>query len=116
MKSRQHIAHTKSKTDERKKSAISLHPVNPPAPIFPVDPTAGDIWDMRYIFEKDGEELDAIPGDQTPFYTVKEGVHVGMKQLLAEGWMLLNEVGIEINYEQAVKISQILKQQKKKEA
>ena len=89
---------------------------NPPAPTFPVDPTEGDIWDMRYIFEKDSEELDAIPGDWTPFYAVKEGRNVGMKQLFAEGWMLLNEVGIEITYEQAVKINQILKQQKKKEA
>ena len=89
---------------------------NPPAPTFPVDPTEGEIWKMRYFFEHDGEELDAIPGDMTPFYAVKEGRNVGMKQLLAEGWMLLNEVGIEINYEQAVKISQILKQQKKKEA
>ena len=89
---------------------------NPPAPTFPVDPTEGEIWEMRHYFERNGEELDAIPGDWTPFYAVKEGRNVGMKQLFAEGWMLLNEVGIEINYEQAVKISQILKQQKKKEA
>ena len=89
---------------------------NPPAPTFPVDPTEGEIWKMRYFFEHDGEELDAILGDLTPFYAVKEGRNVGMKQLFAEGWMLLNEVGIEITYEQAVKISQILKQHKKKEA
>ena len=89
--------------------------VNPPAPIFPVDPTAGDIWDMRYIFEKDGEELDAIPGDLTPFYAVKEGRNVGMKQLFAEGWTLMNDAGIEIDYDQAAEVSRILKEHQKKE-
>ena len=70
---------------------------------------------MRYIFEKDGEELDAIPGDLTPFYAVKEGRRVGMKQLFADGWTLMNDAGIEIDYDQAAEVSRILKEHQKKE-
>lgn len=88
---------------------------NPPAPTFPVDPTEGDIWEMRHFFERDGEELDAIPGDLTPFYAVKEGRNVGMKQLFAEGWTLMNDAGIEIDYDQAAEVSRILKEHQKKE-
>ena len=87
---------------------------NPPAPTFPVDPTEGEIWKMRYFFEHDGEELDAIPGDMTPFYAVKEGRNVGMKQLFADGWVLMNEAGIEIDYNKAAEVSRILKEHQKK--
>ena len=82
---------------------------NPPAPTFPVDPTEGEIWEMRHFFERDGEELDAIPGDLTPFFAMKGGRRVEMKQLLADGWVLMNDAGIEIDYEQAAEISWILK-------
>ena len=70
---------------------------------------------MRHFFERDGEELDAIPGDLTPFYAVKEGRNVGMKQLFADGWVLMNDAGIEIDYDQAVAVSRILKQHLKAE-
>ena len=70
---------------------------------------------MRHFFERDGEELDAIPGDLTPFYAVKEGRTVGMKQLFADGWTLMNDAGIEIDYDQAAEVSQILKQHLKAE-
>ena len=88
---------------------------NPPAPTYPVDPTEGEIWEMRHFFERDGEELDAIPGDLTPFYAVKEGRNVGMKQLFADGWVLMNDAGIEIDYDQAATVSRILKQHLKAE-
>ena len=88
---------------------------NPPAPVYPVDPTEGEIWEMRHFFERDGEELDAIPGDLTPFYAVKEGRNVGMKQLFADGWVLMNDAGIEIDYDQAAAVSRILKQHLKAE-
>lgn len=86
---------------------------NPPAPVYPVDPTEGSIWEMRYFFERDGEELDAIPGDLTSFYAVRDGGRVGMESLLAEGWVLLNDAGIEIDYDQAVQVSRILKEHRK---
>ena len=89
---------------------------NPPAPTFPVDPTEGDIWEMRHFFERDGEELDAIPGDLTPFYAVVNGHNVGFKKMLSDGWTLMNDAGIEIDYDQAAEVSRILKEHKKKEA
>ena len=85
------------------------------APTYPVDPTEGEIWEMRHFFERDGEELDAIPGDLTPFYAIKEGRRVGMKQLFADGWVLMNDAGIEIDYDQAAEVSRILKQHLKAE-
>ena len=82
---------------------------NPPAPVYPVDPTKGKIWEMSHFFERDGEELDAIPGDLTPFFAMKGGRRVEMTQLLADGWVLMNDAGIEIDYDQAAEISLILK-------
>lgn len=65
---------------------------------------------IRHFFERDGEELDALPGDLTPFYAVKDGRNVGMKQLFADGWILMNDAGIEIDYDQASEVSRILKE------
>lgn len=70
---------------------------NPPAPTFPVDPTEGAIWELKYVFEKDGEELEAHLGDRSPFYAVYQGHMTGFKTMLAEGWTLMNSAGIEID-------------------
>ena len=70
---------------------------NPPAPVYPVDPTEGDIWEMKYVFERDGEELEAHLGDRSPFYAVYKGYQTGFKTMLAEGWTLMNDAGIEID-------------------
>ena len=75
----------------------------------PVDPTEGDAWDLRYFFEKDGEELDAHPGDKTSFYCHYNGKNVGISTMLYEGWKLYNEGGIEINKDQAKIISDKIK-------
>ena len=88
---------------------------NPPVPVYPVNPTEGEIWEMRHYFERDGEKLDAIPGDLTPFYAVKDGRRVGMKQLCADGWVLMNDAGIEIDYDQAAEVSRILKEHRGQE-
>lgn len=74
---------------------------NPPAPTFHVDPTEGDIWEMKYVFERDGEELEAHLGDRSPFFAwVTENgrkFRKGFKDMLAEGWTLMNDAGIEID-------------------
>ena len=36
-----------------------------------------------------------------------------MKKLLADGWVLLNDAGIEIYYDHAVQVSRILKEHRK---
>lgn len=77
---------------------------------FDVDPAEGDIWEMRHFFERDGEEMEAVPGDLAPFYAVVNGKGVGMKALLADDWVLMNEAGVEIDYDKAVEVSRILKE------
>ena len=84
---------------------------NPPAPTYPVDPTEGAIWKMEYIFERDGEELEAHLGDMSPFYAVVDGHNVGFKQMLADGWTLMNDAGVEIDdIEVARKINRIIRE------
>lgn len=85
------------------------------------DPTAPEIepWNLRYFFEKDGEEVEAHPYLQVPFfisrlyvpfYAILDNRNIGMKQMLAEGWTLMNDIGCEINIEQAQKICSIIKE------
>ena len=74
-----------------------------PAPVtYPVDPTEGDVWDLRYFFERDGEHLEAKPGDIAPFYARLNGRNVGIKALLEDEWVFMNDAGIEISLGQAV--------------
>lgn len=77
---------------------------------FDVNPAEGEIWEMRHFFERDGEQVDAVPGDLAPFYAVINGRRIGMKALLADDWVLMNEAGIEIDYDKAGEVSRILKE------
>lgn len=61
------------------------------------DPTDGDVWELAYYFEKDGEQINANLGDSTPFYAENNGRSVDLKTMLADGWELLNEFGIAID-------------------
>lgn len=76
---------------------------------YQVDPTEGNVWELRYFFEKDGEELDAHPGDKTSFFCQYNGKNVGITTMLYEGWKLYNEGGIEINKDQAQIIAEKIK-------
>jgi hypothetical protein len=85
------------------------------APTYPVDPTKGAIWEMKYVFERDGEELEAHLGDLSPFYAVVNGHRVGYKSMLADGWTLMNEAGIEIDdISVAKEINRIIKEHNSK--
>lgn len=77
-----------------------------PSP-YPVDPTEGDVWDMQYSFERDGEEMPACIGDQSPFFAVVDGDY---RSLLDNGWILMNDAGIELTEDQAKIISNKIKQ------
>ena len=77
-----------------------------------VDPTGGDVWDMKYFFEKDGEELEAFVGDKAAFYCKFDGRSTGMATMLNSGWKLMNDAGIELTKSQAVKISEIIRTHK----
>lgn len=74
----------------------------------PTDPTDKP-WELRYFFEKDGEEVEAFPGVYTPFYSQKNGQNIGMRNMLANGWTLQNEIGEELDFEQASKICALIK-------
>ena len=87
--------------DEAKKA----HAKNPLAPTYPVDPTEGDVENMRYFFEKDGEEIEAYTGYWPGFYAVVDGEKRDQEAMMADGWILMNDAGIEISQTQAIEIS-----------
>ncbi len=74
-----------------------------------VDPTEGAVWDVRYYFVKDGEELEAFAGDKAAFYCKQDGQNIGMTSMINRGWKLVNDAGVELTKSQAVKIREIIK-------
>ena len=75
---------------------------------YPVDPTEGEVWEMRYFFEKNGEQLEAewAKSDKASFSVKVNNRSCGVKEMLQKGWVLINEVGIEISEDQALVIAQ----------
>ena len=71
-----------------------------------VEPTVGKVWEMLYVFERDGEQIPAILGDMSPFYMTLDG---DMDACLADGWTLMNDAGIELEPDQAWRINRIIK-------
>lgn len=76
------------------------------------DPTApeNEPWKLKYVFEKEGEEIEAHPGNLTPFYAKINMHNVGLKDMLLTGWSLQNEIGVKLNFEQATKICALIKE------
>ena len=75
-----------------------------------VNPTDGDVWNMKYFFANDeGEELEASVGDKAAFYCRMKGQYIGMATMMKNGWKLMNDAGIELTKSQAVKISEIIR-------
>lgn len=66
-------------------------------------------WELRYKFEKNGEEVEAYLGDKAAFYAKMDGRSIGMAAMLKDGWTLMNEVGVNISIEDAWKINKIIK-------
>lgn len=79
------------------------------------DPTEGEVWELSYYFEKEGEDdVEAHVGDKTAFYAIIDGHYIGITQMLAEGWTLHNEIGIELDIDQAWKIRNAIKEHQAK--
>ena len=76
--------------------------------IFSVDPTEGEVWNMKYYFEKDGEQLKAewAKSDKASFSVKINNRSCGVREMLKNGWILMNDGGIEINEEQAMVVAQ----------
>ena len=68
--------------------------------------TENEPWNLRYFFDKDGEQLPAILGEQSPFYMTIDG---DMEACLMDGWTLQNEIGVELDIDQAWKINRLIK-------
>lgn len=81
---------------------------NPPAPTYPVDPKEGEVWDMRYFFERDGEEIEGYTGYLPGFFAMVDGQERDQDAMMADGWTLINDTGIEISPADALTISTII--------
>ena len=78
---------------------------HPQRPVHHVDPTEGEVWKLRYLAERDGEEIEMKPDSHLGFVGRLNGKKVGLEVLIDEEWTFMNEVGIEITLEQAKEIS-----------
>ena len=76
--------------------------------VHPVDPTEGAVWEMKYFFEKDGKQIPAewAKSDKASFSAKINNRYYGVREMLKNGWILMNDAGIEINEEQAMIIAQ----------
>ena len=60
----------------------------------------------RYFFERDGEEIEAYAGYTWPgFYAKVDGEERDQETMMADGWVLMNEVGSEISLNEGLQIS-----------
>lgn len=75
--------------------------------VHQVDPT-GEVWNMKYYFEKDGERLEAqwAKSEKASFSVKIKNRSCGVREMLKRGWVLKNDAGIEISEEQAMVIAQ----------
>ena len=71
--------------------------------------TENEPWELRYIFKKDGEEVEAYLGDKAAFYAKMDGRSIGMAAMMKDGWTLMNEVGVELDINEAWRIHNIIK-------
>ena len=68
----------------------------------PVDPTEGEVWEMRYFFEKEGEEIEAKMNSKGDSFSAKIGNRFySLDELLRKGWKFMNDGGVEISEEEA---------------
>lgn len=69
---------------------------------YPVDPTEGEVWEMKYFFTNDdGDEVEAIPDESGTFIAMMDGFKATADSMILNDWTLINEAGIELNPEQA---------------
>ena len=76
------------------------------------DPAGEDCWELSYSFIREGEEVEAIPGDREAFYAKLNGKSVGMSAMVADGWTLISEIGVEIDFDKAWEINKLIKEHK----
>ena len=85
--------------EQLKENEDAFDPVNP----------VNEPWELRYMFEKDGEKVEAILGDKAAFYAKMDGRSVGMAAMIHDGWTLMNEYGVELNINEAWRVHKEIK-------
>lgn len=70
-------------------------------------------WELSYLFERNGERVEALPGDIVPFYARINGRNIGMQRMLQNGWSLVDENGYKIEPDQAEEIRAHIKSHEK---
>lgn len=81
--------------------------------VHQVDPTEGEVWDRKYFFEKDGEQVDAKINVKGDSFSAKIGNRFyGVKELRRKEWVFMNDRRVEITEEQARVIAQKIVQHK----
>lgn len=72
-------------------------------PVYEVDPTEGEVWEMRYLFTNvDGDEIPAVVDEASgTFIAEVNGFKVTHANMELNDWQLINDAGIEISREQA---------------
>ena len=69
---------------------------------YPVDPTEGEVWEMKYFFTNDdGDEVEATPDESGTFIAMMDGFKATADSMFLNDWTLINEAGIELSSEQA---------------
>ena len=80
---------------------------------FYVDPCEGDIWELQYTAERNGEEYPLTVDKDLVFYAIIDGVKKGAQDLINEEYEIMNDAGIVLNIVQAYRVSdKILKHYK----
>lgn len=79
---------------------------------FPNEPVK-EPWELSYFFERNGERVEALPGDIVPFYARINGRNIGIQWMLQNGWSLVDENSYKIEPEQAEEIWKLMKSHEK---
>ena len=106
------IREDRKKEQERLAAGLGITPEQLKENEAAFDPTdsVNEPWELRYMFEKDGEEVEAYLGDKAAFYAKMDGRSICMAAMLKDGWTLMNEVGVKLDIDQAWQINQLIKE------
>lgn len=74
-------------------------------PKYYVDPCEGDIWELEYTAERNGEEYPLIVDKELAFYAIIDGVKKGAQDLINEEYEIMNDAGIALDIVQAYRVS-----------
>lgn len=80
-----------------------------------IDPTDGNVWERYYFFEKDGERVSAHISKEGKFaFRQSKYRYIPLRQMLEDGYSLRNDLGVNVNTEQAEIIGRKIATHKKK--